>query len=215
MNIRIIAVLCLGFLAAGCATSRGVVDVRVPETANPDTANLVKITEVRDLRVFQIKPPQPSTPSLKNDEIGDKSITRRAIARKRNSYGMGLGDILLPPEKSVDRLVKSALENALRESGFAVVSEGEPGYESARALTADIEKFWSWLSPGFWKITLQFEAQIVLKGDWPVDEGKREIYSRSMASGMAATTGLWEQVFNTGIAELIASVKGVINAPPK
>lgn len=215
MNIRIIAVLCLGFIATGCATSRGIVDVRVPETANPDTATLVKITEVRDLRVFQIKPPRPSIPSLKNDEIGDKSITRRAIARKRNSYGMGLGDILLPPEKSVDQLARSALENALRESGYAVVSEGEPGYESARALSADIEKFWSWMNPGFWTITLRFEAQVILKGDWPVDEGKREIYSRSMTSGMAATTGLWEEVFNTGIAEFTDSVKGVINAPPK
>lgn len=215
MNIRIIAVLCLGFIATGCATSRGIVDVRVPEMANPDTATLVKITEVRDLRVFQIKPPQPSTPSLKNDEVNDRTITRRAVARKRNTYGMALGDILLPAGKSVDQLARSALENALRESGYAVVSEGEPGYESARALSADIEKFWSWMSPGFWTITLHFEALVVLKGDWPVEEGKREVHSRSTASGMGATTGLWEQVFNTGIADLTRSVKDVITEPPK
>ncbi|MCK5273341.1 MAG: hypothetical protein KAR37_01740 [Alphaproteobacteria bacterium] len=215
MKIRIIAILCLGFIASGCATNRGIVDVSVPETANPDTTILLKITEVRDRRVFQIKPPVPSIPSLKNDEINDQTITKRAIARKRNTYGMGLGDILLPPGRSVDQLARGVLENALRESGYAVVSEDEPGYETARALTADIEKFWSWVTPGFWQITLQFEAQVVLKGDWPVEEGKREVYSMSTVSGMAATTGLWEQVFNTGIAELTENVKTVITEPPK
>ena len=128
---------------------------------------------------------------------------------------MGLGDILLPPGRSVDQLARGVLENALKESGYAVVSEGEPGYETARALTADIEKFWSWMTPGFWQITLQFEAKVVLRGDWPVEEGKREVYSTSTASGMGATTGLWKEVFDTGIAELTENVKTVITEPPK
>ena len=215
MKIRIVAIVCLGIIASGCATNRGIVDVNVPEAANPAAASLVKITEVRDRRVFQIDPPVPSMPSLKNDEINDPTITERAIARKRNTYGMGLGDILLPPGRSVDQLARGVLENALRESGYAVVSEGEPGYETAPALTADVEKFWSWMTPGFWEITLQFEAQVVLKGDWPIEEGKRDVYSLSKVSGMAATTGLWEQVFNTGIAELTENVKAVITEPSK
>ena len=81
MNIRILLVLCLGLLATGCATSRGVIDVTAPETANPETGVAVAVVEVKDRRAFQIDPPRPSIPSLKNDEIGDRTITSRAIAR--------------------------------------------------------------------------------------------------------------------------------------
>lgn len=214
MKTRILAVLCLGLLASGCAAGRGIVDVRVPETVNPETKTFVKIVEVKDRRFFQVDPPSPSIPSLKDNEINDEAVTSRAIARKRNSYGMALGDILLPPDKTVSGLVREALASALKDSGYTVVSEGDPGYDSARTLNADIMKFWSWMNPGMWEIKLSFEAQVVLSGDWPVDENKRDIYSTATAAGMAAGTSLWEEVFNAGVSQLIGDVKGVVARPP-
>lgn len=215
MNIRILLILCLGLLATGCATSRGVIDVTAPETANPQTGVAVAVVEVKDRRAFQIDPPRPSIPSLKNNEIGDRTITSRAIARKRNSYGMGLGDILLPEGKTVDGLVRDILENALRNAGYVVVSEGSPDYASARMLRADVRQFWGWMTPGFWQITLEFEAQLTLEGDWPVAEGSRDIFSRSEVGGMAATDGLWTQLFDTGTAELTDRIATAISRPPQ
>ena len=114
MGFRVAIILCLGFLAAGCATNRGIVDVRVPETTNPETSATVKIMKVTDRRVFQVKPNSPSIPSLRNDEINDPAITKRALARKRNTYGMALGDILLPPDRTVEHLTREALERGVK-----------------------------------------------------------------------------------------------------
>jgi len=211
MLVRIVMVLCLGLLASGCAVSRSVIDVAAPEIANPAAGVAVKVTEVRDRRAFQIDPPQPSIPSLKNEEqTGDPAITSRAIARKRNTYGMALGDILLPPEKSVAGLTRSALENALRNAGYTVLSQGDPGYDSAPALTADIRKFWGWMNPGAWEITVTFEADLKLEGDWPVAPPNREIYSRSTASSMVGTESLWKELFDKGIADLTEQVTAAI-----
>ena len=80
----------------GCATTRGVMDVQEEVSANPETGIAVKFARVTDARRFEIDPRQADIPSLKNDEIDDPAITSRAIARKRNSYGKALGDILLP-----------------------------------------------------------------------------------------------------------------------
>jgi uncharacterized protein YceK len=63
--------LCIVFAtlltASGCATSRGVVDIRIPPSLSNSAAPAVRIEKVTDRRTFQIKPPQPSIPSLKGD----------------------------------------------------------------------------------------------------------------------------------------------------
>lgn len=85
----------------GCATNRWVLNFVVPPTSNPKNGTPVKIVKVTDLRKFELAPKQPNIPSLKNGEITEKAITSRAIARKRNSYGMALGDIPLPEGRTV------------------------------------------------------------------------------------------------------------------
>ena len=76
----------VAILFGGCATNRGIVDVQVEDTANPASGKAVKIVKVVDKRKFELAPGSPSTPSLKNGEVNDKSITSRAVARKRNAY---------------------------------------------------------------------------------------------------------------------------------
>ena len=151
----------------GCATSRGVIDVNEEVASNPAAGVDVKIVRVDDKRRFEIDPRQANIPSLKNDEIHDKAITSRAIARKRNSYGKALGDILLPEGKTVMSLVEDSLTNGLRENGFRVLDEGDVGYDNAAPIEVDIEKFWGWFSPGFWKIGINFEILLQIWG--PID----------------------------------------------
>lgn len=213
MSGRIFVTLCLGFLVTGCAVNRGIVDVRIPDAANPQTATAVTITEVTDRRVFQIRPPNASTPSLKNDEIDDPNITSRAIARKRNTFGQALGDIVLPPGRTVQQVTREALEKALKESGYRVVSEGDPGYRGARVLAADVTQFWAWIRPGFAEIAVEFDTQVTLRGDWPVDNDKRNVNGFTRVTGMFAGTGLWKKAFETGLAALVDKMKTVLNRP--
>src|ERR1043165_6603595 len=83
-----------------CAVSRSVIDVQVAPGAAA-AANAAPATparrEVEDARQFQLKPTDPSVPSLGDaEELKDPGITQRAVGRKRNTYGMALGDVVLP-----------------------------------------------------------------------------------------------------------------------
>ena len=75
-------------IMTGCATNRGEIDIKDIVSTNPSSGKALKFVRVTDKRDFQIKPKLANIPSLKNDEINDTSITARAIARKRNTFGL-------------------------------------------------------------------------------------------------------------------------------
>lgn len=142
---KILAVAAL-VLLAGCATNRAEVDVLRPgdtQTPAPSNGKKVYISAVDD-RVFQIKPSSSDIPSLKYDEIDDKSITERAIARKRNNFNMAIGDVLLPEGRTVSELVGNAVATAYRQAGYEVVSS--PGACDVSEVKVNIIEFWSWYS---------------------------------------------------------------------
>jgi hypothetical protein len=203
---------------AGCATSRGILDIQVPMTADPAAGPTVVITRVTDARPFEIDPRDPSVPSLKGDEIGDKAITSRAIARKRNTYGMALGDILLPEGHSVEMLVREALATALRHRGYRVV-QAEAGAAGAGAtdsapipLEADIRQYWSWFTPGFWALELEFEAILDLRSP-VVGTEQRTVRGYVLLHSQAATGGAWRNTINKGNDSLIREIEAVLVAP--
>lgn len=199
-----VALLALG---SGCATSRGELDIRVPAMANPANGAPVKIVSVMDRRVFQISPPSADIPSLKDDDITNKAITSRAVARKRNAYGKALGDILLPEGRTVEMLVKEALTRAFREAGYRVLEPGDADYETALPVSAEIEQFWSWFTPGFWAITLEFEARVKISGPVaPFHQGEVvRGYARVKSGG--ATSSIWTEVIHQGLEDLIGNIK--------
>ena len=140
---KILAVVAL-LLLAGCATNRAEVDILPPgnsQTPAPSNGKKVYISAVDD-RDFQIKPSRFDTPSLKYDEIDDKSITERAIGRKRNNYNMPIGDVLLPKGRTVSELVGDAVATAYRQAGYEVVNT--PGARDVSEVKVQIIEFWSW-----------------------------------------------------------------------
>lgn len=140
---KILAFVAL-LLLAGCATNRAEVDILPPgnsQTPAPSNGKKVYISAVDD-RVFQIKPSRFDTPSLKYDEIDDKSITERAIGRKRNNYNMPIGDVLLPKGRTVSELVVDAVATAYRQAGYEVVNT--PGARDVSEVKVQIIEFWSW-----------------------------------------------------------------------
>ena len=142
---KILAVAAL-VLLAGCATNRAEVDVLRPgdtQTPAPSNGKKVYISAVDD-QVFQIKPSSSDIPSLKYDEIDDKSITERAIARKRNNFNMAIGDVLLPEGRTVSELVGNAVATAYRQAGYEVVSS--PGARDVSEVKVNIIEFGSWYS---------------------------------------------------------------------
>jgi uncharacterized lipoprotein YajG len=209
-----LVLLITGIVLAGCATDREIIDIKVANKARSSATTPVKIVSVADKRVFQLDPRTPSIPSLKNAEINDPRITSRAIARKRNTYGMALGDILLPEGRTVEQLTREALASALSEAGYRVLSEGDPGYSDATPLSAEIDQFWAWFTPGFAEIAIEFEARVRLVGDWPLAATEREVRGYARVTGFAGTTSLWRSGIDAGIHNLIEAVARALARPP-
>lgn len=213
MTLNTLKVLGIALLLGGCAVGRGELDVRLTDAPDPAAPLVVKLTAVKDLRKFEVDPELPSIPSLKEDEVNDRSVEMRAIARKRNAYGAALGDIVLPQGRTVEQLTTEALVKGLRESGISVASVGDPTYATARPLQAEITQFWGWFTPGFFDITLQYEASVTLKGDWPVGSADREIKGKAVLKKGIAATSEWQELFTAGLNDLIGNLKRILKPP--
>jgi len=201
-------------LLSGCATTRGILDVPLQEVANPATGVAVKIGSVTDSRRFQVDPPQPSIPSLKDGQIENQALTSRAIARKRNGYGKALGDILLPEGQTVAGLAAATVTRGLRAGGFRVLTEGQPGFEDALPIDVDIEQFWAWFTPGFFAAHLEFEARITLTGPVPPFRQGEPVRGYVRLSTQAATTRAWRNTVEKGLTELENEIGARIRAAP-
>ncbi len=213
MKNKILMGLVLIGLTSGCATNRGFIDVRVPYARCAKSGAMVKITEVNDLRKFELTPSVPSIPSLKDGQINNSSITSRAIARKRNGYGRALGDILLPAGRTVEDLVREITAKALMEQGYVVLKEGVAGYQEAVPVEVDIHQFWAWVNPGFWSIRLDFEAIVAVNNGEIFISPDKKIRGYVGVKTQAAGTKAWTKTFERGIAELGEQIKKNVKRP--
>jgi len=153
-----VAVICL---TSGCVTGRRSFSVEVP-LADSYSKNSAKgaigIGLISDARQFENKPSSPSTPSVDGD-VNKLSTAEKStfIGRQRNSFGHGMGDIVLPSGQTVQGKVTDLLREALKRRGFEIVDPSA----TQDSVTAEIQQFWSWMTPGF--VALSFEAQIKCK----------------------------------------------------
>ena len=147
----------------GCATKRGEVALQVPAATKaevaPSNGKQVYINSVVDKRVFEVKPPEPSIPSLDPSEEQSDAIKARAVGRKRNGYGMALGDILLNENQSVSSVIKDSLKEALMGKGYQVIENKEQITPQTYIADVKILKFWSWMNMGFWALSISCEIE--------------------------------------------------------
>lgn len=146
---------------SGCVSTRGLVSLEGPVAPLSSEASASKVAVIKiieDKRVFEEKPKQANIPSLKGGVHKASELDKaKAIARKRNGYGKAMGDILLKDE-TVALVLQKRIESALLHAGYLVVPASEADHPDLE-LTVKIEKFWSWMQPGFSYITLNTEIE--------------------------------------------------------
>src|SRR6185312_1795639 len=206
--------LLLAISLSACALGRSTVDIKPPGNVATSGTAFAKIVKVEDLRVFEAAPSDAGTPSLENaDEMTDKKITARAVARKRNSYGGALGDVVLPEGQTVADLVRSAAKRALQERGYTVVEEGSTQYATALPLNIQIVGFWTWVAPGFWTVNLEFKSILKLDGDALVGATPPPVESHLKDFPMAVTDGTWTNMVQRGIDDVSDRIRDAIKPP--
>lgn len=145
---------------SGCVSTRGLVTLESPKPISTQEVytKTAVIRIVEDKRVFEDKPKQANIPSLKGGLQKATELDKaKAVARKRNSYGKAMGDILLKDETVADT-VQKRVKSALLHSGYKVVSANEVKNPDVE-IVVKVDKFWSWMQPGFSYVTVHSEIE--------------------------------------------------------
>lgn len=213
----IILIFAFAFITVtGCATNRGIVRIQLPESTTKlgqlgQNEKAVYIESVTDKRIFQEKPKTQNTPSLGfgGSNAATEKIKKRAIARKRNTYGKAMGDILLEEDQTVETVIAATLKKAFSEKGYTITPKKENLTSDTIIVKATIKKFWAYMTPGFWTITLSSDISTDIE---MISNGnkKETITVHSDGKYQVASGENWMEVIDLSIEKYISEVKNKI-----
>jgi uncharacterized lipoprotein YajG len=208
----VVAVTFLILALAGCATSRSVLDVATPiaTSAAQPNGKTVFINLPKDNRIFEVSPSSPIVPSLDPSEVQNQSIKARAVGRKRNSYGKALGDIVLKENQSIESLTAASLRKAFTEKGYKVIESRDQVSNETYMVDTDVDKFWSWMNPGFWSITLSSEISTGLTIKSSNGTERHIVTAKAADNYQVAVDANWMEVMNKALTDYVERVKAVL-----
>lgn len=187
-------------ITSGCATNRSEVQLSMPVAPRVQAAApkgvTVAIRSVKDERVFENGSSDPSIPSL--GFYSTQELKSRAIARKRNGFGMALGDVVLQDGQTVPAIVQESLSTAFQQAGYRVAKEAT-ATSPTLFIDVRVRKFWAWMTPGFWALT--FESRI--EADLSI-EGKAtpiSIQAYATESRQLGTDSAWMEIIGKGLQD--------------
>lgn len=212
-----IAAMVVAGLLSGCAASRSMLDVPAPQAQPVAARAFVNITEVRDLRRFEAFPADPSTPSLEAPaEIRNPTVTSQAVGRKRNPTGKAADAVYLPDGRTVEQIVQAAVTAALAEQGYAVVDPKSPHFDKALPLQVDIDRFWTWYTPGIAlpQSQVQFRYSLMLRSEALTGRKETVVGGSTVISDRFISDAEWRAVIVAGLNDLVKNTKAVIKPAP-
>lgn len=158
--IHIVFMFFIALFLAGCPASKGKFTLQNPEFQNYQNINSAKgvvfIASVNDKREFEDTPKNASIPSVHNRQVESLNAKEKDkyIARKRNSYGKAMENIILDGNQTVTNLVKTSVARAFANNGFYVLNDEKQINQNTIILKVDVLKFWSFFRPGFWSVAV-------------------------------------------------------------
>jgi len=209
--------ICALLLLSGCATNRSVLSLDLPDTGveTPQNGSNVFIKAVSDQIVFQEKPKTPDIPSLGfgGAESAANELKKRAVGRKRNGYGKALGDIVLEENQNVETVIKTALKQAFVESGYSAIEAEEDIDSNTIIVEAKIEKFWAYMTPGFWALTLTSDVSTDLTLTSKTINGPevKKINVKSEGKYQSASESNWMEIIKESLTQYVAKTKEILS----
>lgn len=209
--MKLIVLTCVLLMISACASHREIADVQLPVSVNPPLDKAIRFVRITDLRQFEPSPDDPATPSLTLGDIANADIKSRAYARMVNRFGKVEGDVALPEGRSVMAVVKEALTKALRESGYRVLEAADPDYDTAIPIEVDIQRFWGWLTVGYEVVPVNFEARVIVTGNFKPFEKGLEIKGSAVVEVPSITATTWNETVNAALDVMMEDTKGHIS----
>ncbi len=88
-----------------------------------------------------------------------------------------------------------------------MVDKQEEAKPDAIVMDISIDKFWTWMTPGFWAISLTSEIATINTIAIPKKENPVTIRATATISVQAATEGNWKKVIDKVIEDFIEKAK--------
>lgn len=211
---KLIPAIFITLLLNACVLNSGVVSLNIskPESGTEYNGKEIFIKSVTDNRVFKEKPTSPNIPSLGfgGSKQASEALKKRAIARKRNTYGKAMGDIILKEDQTVQLVIKDSLARSFTELGYKVIDKETQITKNTIIAEASIDKFWSWMSPGFWTLglTSEIEVKIMLKNG----NETRKVFVTYEERFMTAAGKNWLKVINKNLDNFNDETKKAIHS---
>jgi hypothetical protein len=199
-------------IISGCAINRSTLDIQLPKGQQAQSnGKQVYINSVVDKRSFQVSPPSPDIPSLDPSEDQTEQIKMRAIGRKRNGFGKALGDMLLKDGETVQSLTNKSIRQAFEDKGYSIVANKDGVTKDTYIVDVNIEKFWAWMNPGFWQITLSSEisTDVIIKSSKGTTN--QQISVKAADGYQVATESNWMEIIQKSIQLYINDLKSKLN----
>lgn len=207
--------ICLSLLTlmfVGCATNRSSLEIQTPKkNQTQSNGKQIYVNSVVDKRTFQISPPSPDIPSLDPSEDQSDQIKARAIGRKRNGFGKALGDILLKDGQTVQSLTERSIKQAFEEKGYTIVESRNNVTKNTFVVDANINKFWAWMNPGFWQITLSSEISTELTIKNQNAPTVKQVNIKASDGYQVATESNWTEIIQKSLQLYIDELKSKID----
>lgn len=207
-RLRLACVLPTLLLLGACATDRSYISLTVPAGAVVSASGdkVAVIGTISDRREFQADPDDPSTPSLKKGGkyALDAEGRKGAIGRKRNGYGMAIGDIQLQPPQTVVSITRELVAAGLQQRGYRVMDAGAAALPAdALHVDVDIRAFWAWLTPGMWAVDMEGKLSTLLKVSGPQSRDITvDAYGRKTAP--TGREDNWKQAYDRAFVDYLA-----------
>jgi hypothetical protein len=207
----LLAFLALATLVqTGCVVGRRTIDLPLPQAiSNTPTKGQIAVSGVKDARIFQNRPPEPSTPSIDGD-VATLTDDQQAlmIGRQRNTYGMALGDVALPANTSIKAKTRSLVEEGLRRHGYDVTSNAS----AANKAEIVVVEFWGWSTPGMF--TIPFEARVSCTIDVTVDGKTTRIVVNGYGINHAqmASDANWQKAYTLAFNDFLVKLDAALAA---
>lgn len=205
-----VAVVFLLF-TTGCATNRGIVSLQQPlPVASSPNGKQIYIRSVSDRREFQENPKSQDIPSLGfgGSATASEDMKKRAIARKRNTYGKAMGDILLRDGQTVETVINEALLRSFTGQGYAVLKNAQEVTPDTLLIDTSINKFWAYMTPGFWAIRLTCDISTDLNvASAKTGRTEKEVFTvKAEGSYQTAAEGNWLEVLGQAVDKYVEQI---------
>ena len=117
---------------------------------------------------------------------------------------------MLKEDTTVETITSASIAQAFKDKGYRVITNKGEATSETYIVNANIEKFWSWMNPAFWALTLSTEIATDLTIKSSGGSETKKISVTASDNFQAATEGNWTEVIDKALRLYVEELKSKI-----